>query len=46
MPDSDEFGARLVGTFSPGAGLQVDESRPGSVPAMTQRLREGLELTD
>ena len=45
MPDSEEFDARLVRTFLPQAGVQVDESVwPASVPAMAQLLREGLEL--
>jgi len=45
MPDSEEFDARLVRTFLPQAGVQVDESAwPASVPAMAQLLREGLEL--
>jgi predicted ATPase len=42
---SDVFDARPVRTFVPRAGLQVDESAwPGSVPAMSQLLREGLEV--
>ncbi|MGH3069894.1 MAG: ATP-binding cassette domain-containing protein [Streptosporangiaceae bacterium] len=45
MPDSDEFDTRLVRTFAPRAGLQVDESAwPASIPAVAQLLREGLEL--
>ena len=45
MPDSDEWDARLVRAFLPGPGLQVDERAwPGTVPAMAQLMREGLEL--
>ena len=45
MPDSDEWDARLVRAFLPGPDLQVDESGwPGTVPALAQLLREGLEL--
>jgi predicted ATPase len=39
------FDARPVRAFRPGPGLAVDEAVwPGSVPAMAQLLREGLEL--
>ena len=45
MAASDEFDARPVRAFLPGAGLHVDESVwPASVPATAQLLREGLEL--
>jgi predicted ATPase len=45
MPVSEEFDARPVRAFRPGPGGHVDESRwPGSVPAVAQLLREGLEL--
>jgi predicted ATPase len=45
MPVSEEFDARPVRAFRPGPGAHVDESRwPGSVPAVAQLLREGLEL--
>ncbi len=45
MPGSDEFDARPVRAFRPGAGVEVDELVwPTSVPAMAQLLREGLEL--
>jgi predicted ATPase len=41
----DEFDARPVRTFRPHPDAQVDERRwPGSVPALAQLLREGLEL--
>jgi predicted ATPase len=45
MPVSEEFDARPVRAFRPGPGVRVDETVwPGSVPAMAQLLREGLEL--
>src|ERR1700722_3771040 len=45
MPTSEEFDARPVRAFTPGPGVDVDESRwPASVPAVAQLLREGLEL--
>jgi predicted ATPase len=45
MADSEGFDARPVRAFVPAAGLKVDESVwPASVPAMTQLLREGLEV--
>src|ERR1700733_8081995 len=45
MAGSEEFDARPVRAFTPGPGVDVDESRgPASVPAVAQLLREGLEL--
>ncbi len=45
MTDSDEFDARLVRTFRPIQGAEIDETAwPASVPAVAQLLREGLEL--
>src|ERR1700720_32705 len=45
MPTSEEFDARPARAFTPGPGVDVDESRwPASVPAVAQLLREGLEL--
>jgi predicted ATPase len=45
MTDSGEFDARPVRAFLPGPGARADESAwPGSVPAMAQLFREGLEL--
>ena len=46
MTGTEEFDARPVRAFLPGAGVHVDESAwPASVPAMAQLLREGLELS-
>jgi len=45
MSESGELDARPVRAFLPRAGLQVDESAwPANVPAMSQLLREGLEV--
>jgi predicted ATPase len=45
MTGTEEFDARPVRAFLPRLGRRVDESAwPASVPAMTQLLREGLEL--
>src|SRR5215469_6106858 len=46
MTGTEEFDARPVRAFLPRLGRRVDESAwPASVPAMTQLLREGLELS-
>src|ERR1700723_4280933 len=45
MAGSEEFDARPVRPFTPGPGVDVDESRwPATVPAVAQILRDGLEL--
>ncbi|MDQ2816170.1 MAG: ATP-binding cassette domain-containing protein [Actinomycetota bacterium] len=45
MPDRDELDLRPVRAFRPGGGVEVNALVwPGSVPAVAQLLREGLEL--